>query len=158
MRDALAHLLFGVDHSVGPDPLQDRAVELRRRLRDDLRYAEVLERHRREDARVGGAADRDDRELEIACADGLEGALVRGIELGGMGDLGRNVVDDRFIPIEREDFVAERHELERRGRPEPTQTDDQDRWLHDRSPSWWFDVAWLIRCASSRWPGATIRA
>ena len=130
MRHPLAHLLLGIDDPVGTDALEDRAVQRGRCLGDDLGDAQVLERHRREDARIGGAADRDDRELEIAGADGPQGAFVGGIELRGVRDLRRDLVDGRLVPVERQDLVAEGHELEGGGRPEPPETDDEDRWLH----------------------------
>ena len=82
----------------------------------------------------------------------LEGALVGRVELSGVGDLGRDVVDYRLVVVEREDLMAEGHELQGGGRSEPSETDDEDRWLHGWVSSRWWVVACLIRCASIRMP------
>ena len=66
MGDPSPHLAFRVHHARRADPLEDRAMERRPGLRDDVADAEVLERHRGEDARLGLAADRDDRVIEVA--------------------------------------------------------------------------------------------
>ena len=43
---------------------------------------------------------------------------------------GAMLVDERHVVVDREDLVAQRHQLEGGGAPEPTEADDEDRVLH----------------------------
>ena len=130
MGDPRAHLALGVDDAIGADTLEDRAVERGRGLRDHVAHAQVLECHRREDAGLRHAADRDDRVVELARADRAQRDVVARVELHCVSDARGDLVHARLVTVDREHLVPEPHQLQRRCRAEAAEADHENRSIH----------------------------
>ncbi len=122
--DAAAHLGLGEDDVVCADALEDAAVRLGERLGPDVRDADVDERAGGEHARLDVGADGDDGGHDVADAELAQGALVRRVGLGDVGQQAAHVLHADRVGIEPEHLVA--HVDQRGGErgTEPAEADD----------------------------------